>query len=161
MDSCIHTYRFNLGGFPHSDICGSIDICSSPQLFAACRVLLRLLVPRHSPCALSNLTFFWIVPLILFVWIFAANFSLFLTLVRRIRKQNFFYVLFWILPKVSFWPQKLIFFCLKSFFLSFFLRFHSVFFLFWRFLPNGHFCPFEVHLIFCSVLLSWYLSFPE
>ena len=44
-------------GFPHSDICGSMDICSSPQLFAACHVLLRLLMPRHSPCALFSLTF--------------------------------------------------------------------------------------------------------
>ena len=44
-------------GFPHSDICGSRDICSSPQLFAAYHVLLRLLVPRHPPCALSCLTF--------------------------------------------------------------------------------------------------------
>ena len=35
--------------FPHSDICGSQDICSSPQLFAACHVLLRRHVPRHSP----------------------------------------------------------------------------------------------------------------
>ena len=43
-------------GFPHSDICGSTDICSSPQLFAAYRVFLRLLVPRHPPCALSCLT---------------------------------------------------------------------------------------------------------
>ena len=43
-------------GFPHSDIHGSRDICSSPWLFAACRVLLRLLMPRHSPCALSSLT---------------------------------------------------------------------------------------------------------
>ena len=43
-------------GFPHSDIPGSMDICSSPRLFAAYRVLLRLLVPRHSPCALSSLT---------------------------------------------------------------------------------------------------------
>ena len=32
-------------------------ICYSPWLIAACRVLRRLLVPRHSPCALSNLTF--------------------------------------------------------------------------------------------------------
>ena len=39
-------------GFHHSDICGSRDICSSPQLFAAYHVLLRLLVPRHPPCAL-------------------------------------------------------------------------------------------------------------
>ncbi len=45
------------GGFPHSDICGSPDICSSPQLFAACHVLLRLPVPRHPPCALLRLTF--------------------------------------------------------------------------------------------------------
>ena len=29
-------------GFPHSDIRGSRDICSSPRLFAACHVLLRL-----------------------------------------------------------------------------------------------------------------------
>ena len=45
--------------FPHSDICGSTDICSSPQLFAAYRVLLRLLMPRHPPCALSSLTYFF------------------------------------------------------------------------------------------------------
>ena len=38
--------------FPHSDICGSLLICSSPQLFAAYHVFLRLLVPRHPPCAL-------------------------------------------------------------------------------------------------------------
>ena len=45
-------------GFPHSDICGSMDICSSPWLFAAYHVFLRLLVPRHPPCALSCLTSF-------------------------------------------------------------------------------------------------------
>ena len=44
--------------FPHSDICESIDICSSSQLFAAYHVLHRLLVPRHSPYALSSLTSF-------------------------------------------------------------------------------------------------------
>ena len=38
--------------FPHSDICGSKIICISPQLFAAYHVFLRLLVPRHPPCAL-------------------------------------------------------------------------------------------------------------
>ena len=43
-------------GFPHSDICGLSLICSSPQLFAAYHVFLRLLVPRHPPCALSSLT---------------------------------------------------------------------------------------------------------
>ena len=43
-------------GFPHSEIHGSRDICSSPWLFAAYHVFLRLPVPRHSPCALSSLT---------------------------------------------------------------------------------------------------------
>ena len=43
-------------GFPHSDISGSLDICSSPKLFAAYHVFHRLSVPRHPPCALSNLT---------------------------------------------------------------------------------------------------------
>ena len=39
--------------FPHSDISGSMDICSSPKLFAAYHVFHRLLVPRHPPCALN------------------------------------------------------------------------------------------------------------
>ena len=43
-------------GFPHSDISGSMDICSSPKLFAAYHVFHRLLVPRHPPCALTTLT---------------------------------------------------------------------------------------------------------
>ena len=43
-------------GFPHSDISGSMDICSSPKLFAAYHVFHRLLVPRHPPCALNHLT---------------------------------------------------------------------------------------------------------
>ena len=42
--------------FPHSDISGSMDICSSPKLFAAYHVFHRLLVPRHPPCALFCLT---------------------------------------------------------------------------------------------------------
>ena len=44
-------------GFPHSDISGSLPDCGSPKLFAAFYVLRRLLVPRHSPNALSYLTF--------------------------------------------------------------------------------------------------------
>ena len=47
---------FLLYEFPHSDTHGSMDICSSPWLFAAYHVLLRLLVPRHSPYALCSLT---------------------------------------------------------------------------------------------------------
>ena len=55
-----HTYLFQYGipcgGFPHSEISGSLLICSSPKLIAAYHVLHRLLMPRHSPCALSSLT---------------------------------------------------------------------------------------------------------
>ena len=43
--------------FPHSEICGSKLICSSPQLIAACHVLLRLPMPRHSPYALVRLNY--------------------------------------------------------------------------------------------------------
>ena len=45
-----------LSRFPHSDISGSMDICSSPKLFAAYHVFHRLSVPRHPPCALSSIT---------------------------------------------------------------------------------------------------------
>ena len=41
-------------GLPHSDIRGSMDICSSPRLFAACHVLRRLREPRHPSCALVS-----------------------------------------------------------------------------------------------------------
>ena len=58
-----HTYGFSVqyrsmsfGEFPHSEIPGSMDICSSPRLIAAYHVFLRLPVPRHSPCALCSLT---------------------------------------------------------------------------------------------------------
>ena len=59
-----HTYVFSmrypgipLGGFPHSDISGSTLVGNSPELFAACCVLLRPLAPRHPPCALSSLIY--------------------------------------------------------------------------------------------------------
>ena len=51
------------GEFPHSDICGSKLMCSSPQLFAACHVLLRRLVPRHPPYALCSLIVFFVNPI--------------------------------------------------------------------------------------------------
>ena len=44
-------------GFPHSEISGSMDMCSSPKLIAAYHVFHRLSVPRHPPCALLRLTF--------------------------------------------------------------------------------------------------------
>ncbi len=43
------------GGLPHSDTCGSKTALVSPQLFAECHVLLRLLVPRHPLNALNYL----------------------------------------------------------------------------------------------------------
>ena len=47
--------RHSLGEFPHSDICGSMLIYSSPQLFAVSHVLHRRQVPRHPPYALRSL----------------------------------------------------------------------------------------------------------
>ena len=62
MGSALFARRYcgpsiTMAGFPHSDIHGSILACSSPWLFAAYRVLRRLLAPRHPPYALSSLTF--------------------------------------------------------------------------------------------------------
>ena len=54
-DYLIH-HTLPCGGFPHSEISGSQLICSSPKLIAAYHVLHRLLMPRHSPCALLCLT---------------------------------------------------------------------------------------------------------
>ena len=44
-------------GLPHSEICGSKDICSYPQLIAAYHVLRRLREPRHPSCALVSFLF--------------------------------------------------------------------------------------------------------
>ena len=66
-------------GFPHSDICGSMCICHSPQLFAAYHVFLRLLVPRHPPCALLRLIFITLacVMRLMFVLLFTTFLGLF------------------------------------------------------------------------------------
>ena len=55
---CIHhtTTEVCSARCPHSEICGSMCICHSPQLIAAYHVFHRLLVPRHPPCALYSLT---------------------------------------------------------------------------------------------------------
>ena len=45
------------GGLSHSEICGSRDICSLPQLIAAYHVLHRLREPRHPPYALNYFLF--------------------------------------------------------------------------------------------------------
>ena len=51
-------------GLPHSDIRGSMGICPSPRLFAACHVLLRLREPRHPPCALIYVPYIFLPGLI-------------------------------------------------------------------------------------------------
>ena len=45
-----------IGGFPHSEISGSKSTYNSPKHIVVRHVLHQLLVPRHSPCALNNLT---------------------------------------------------------------------------------------------------------
>ena len=51
-------------GLPHSDITGSIPVCSSPVLVAAYHVLRRLQKPRHPPSALVTFSLF-----VFFEWI--------------------------------------------------------------------------------------------
>ena len=57
-DNYIFIIRYHFitsGGFPHSDISGSMLTYSSPKHFVVCHVLLHLLMPRHSPYALTYL----------------------------------------------------------------------------------------------------------
>ena len=49
-------HKLHLCGLLHSEIHGSMPTYGSPWLIAVSRVLLRLPVPRHSPCALCSLT---------------------------------------------------------------------------------------------------------
>ena len=44
--------RLQRAGLPHSEIIGSMPVCSYPMLIAAYHVLLRLQKPRHPPSAL-------------------------------------------------------------------------------------------------------------
>ncbi len=60
-----YTYEFSIrcldmtpDGLLHSEIHGSMPTYGSPWLIAVSRVLLRLPVPRHSPCALCSLTIY-------------------------------------------------------------------------------------------------------
>ena len=62
LGSLLLSYLFTQGwcsssctGFPHSDTPGSLSTYDSPRLFAVCRVLLLLYMPRHSPYALLHL----------------------------------------------------------------------------------------------------------
>ena len=76
----LHNYEFimqylciTIGVFPHSEISGSKRTYSSPKHIVVRHVLHQLLVPRHSPCALSNLItinfFNWFFPILLFILI--------------------------------------------------------------------------------------------
>jgi hypothetical protein len=56
------------GGFPHSEIPGSMLTYSSPRHIGVRPVLLRLLVPRHPPCALSSLTLYDVYTSRLLLW---------------------------------------------------------------------------------------------
>ena len=62
----IQILKVLLSRFPHSDISGSMAMCASPKLFAAYHVLHRLPVPRHSPHALTCLTFMIVAFLLFF-----------------------------------------------------------------------------------------------
>ena len=80
-------------GFPHSDICGSRDICSSPQLFAAYHVFHRLLVPRHPPCALYSLT--------CCNSSFMVSLPAYIALYAFYLKSSFLFCLFWMSSRLS------------------------------------------------------------
>ena len=102
-------------GFPHSDISGSSDICSSPKLFAAYHVFHRLLVPRHPPCALSSITNFLLprewdpvhmhsVACVGISGRFFTSFS---------RRCKLIITLRWWSPRMSFSIWELIYFCMQ------------------------------------------------
>ena len=56
MYSLLRQSSTKMIGFPHSEISGSKRTYRSPKHIGVSPVLHRLLVPRHSPCALHNLT---------------------------------------------------------------------------------------------------------
>ena len=131
--------KLSFSRFPHSDICGLLDICSSPQLFAAYHVLLRLPVPRHPPYALFCLTSF--------SQMYSVTFD-FLTMIlihcfnELISSMNSFHCFFYFWSLFSF---SLIWFLFRIFF-GFFLFWASA--SFWLLPPLG-FLPF------------WYFSSPH
>ena len=72
---CLHcSYEFTARymairpcGFPHSEIPGSKPAYGSPRRIVVRYVLLRLLAPRHPPCALISLTSVKVLPLTLLI----------------------------------------------------------------------------------------------
>ena len=77
----------HIAGLLHSDILGSILACRSPRLFAAYRVLHRLLMPRHPPCALISLN------ASLQNYVLFSNNCFFLAILRRSLKLYFTQIL--------------------------------------------------------------------
>ena len=120
-------------------------ICSSPQLIAACHVLHRLLMPRHSPYALIRLNFFCIV----FLY-FGSQISFWIVWVSsELFSSGFKYWLYLRCEKTSF--SRLLHFV----FLSSTFRWNCIF-------PNNfgktsiisYFCP----LLFVFLLKSFFYS---
>ena len=93
-------------------------ICSSPQLFAACHVLLRLLMPRHSPYALLSLNSFVYLPI--------YSFSLSLELLCITFLQLLFYFALAKLFLLPFWKDLISLFISKSRLFPFLLNIKSV-----------------------------------
>ncbi len=77
-------------GLPHSDIDGSKLTSSSPSLFAGSRVLLRLLVPRHSLYALNNLKLRKIIFRFNFCF---CNRSFYISVKPRLNRKNMLYII--------------------------------------------------------------------
>ena len=73
-------------GLLHSEIHGSMSAYDSPWHIAVNCVLLRLPVPRHSPCALCSLTIYYV---ILFVSISLAKLHLVLPICSFFQKFDF------------------------------------------------------------------------
>ena len=66
LDVSVHrltsfVYILLIYGFSHSDILAFSFMCNYTKLFAAYHVLLRLLLPRHPPYALSQLLFYFFI----------------------------------------------------------------------------------------------------
>ena len=60
-------YKVCLYGLLHSEISGSMCTYHSPELIAVNHVLLRLPMPRHSPCALFSFTICFLLSWVLLI----------------------------------------------------------------------------------------------
>src|SRR5699024_8518576 len=96
------SYSIKNKGFPHSEISGSLLTYSSPDHIGVRPVLLRLLVPRHQPCALIHLTCRLKVLLYLLFFLFCI--ALF-TINRLYNSRCCFYI---IINKLTFVSNQLI-----------------------------------------------------